>query len=84
MKITSGPGGEEMYTTPSPLSEGFHPGSCERLGLGLGCVGRKGGTDPEEWVVEVTVGLRTHNRTHHQTFTKVLIWATLCLILNLG
>lgn len=84
-KITSGPGGKEIYTTlhrapPRDLSWVSVGGS----GLEWAVLAERVAVTLRNGCEEVILGLGTHNTTNHQICTKVLIWATLCSALNLG
>lgn len=83
MKFTSGPGGEEIYITLLPPLRDLSWVSVGGSGLDWAMLAERVAMTLRSGCVEVILGLGIHNTTNHQIF-KVLIWATLCLVLNWG
>lgn len=74
---------EMKVTWPLPTLQGSQLGFCGRLWPGLGYVGKEGHPDTEKWVC-AHLGPWNTLRNTYQMFSRVLIWATLCLVLSLG
>lgn len=84
VKITSGPGGEEIYTTLLPPLRDLSWVSVGGSGLDWAVLAERMAMTLRSGCVEVILGIGTYNTTNNQIFTKVLVWATLCLVLSLG